>query len=271
MTRHSNDTPSPVPSASGFSWRAVFQLIRLPNCFTAIPDIWAGFFIAQFALFNNFSNPAAGEIGLFIELFTAALIGFLAYAGGVALNDVCDRAYDRVHRPERPLPSGRVYLGDAVRLVAVCALASIWLAFTFSVSAAVAVGAVWGLIVLYNLVHKRIPALGLPVMGLTRGANATAGLVIGSHTLTPELIAPGTLYVWVFPGVLALYVLSISVVARLEKRFQLAVKAVPRMILGIALLDAGIVLIVTGWPLAAVAVAVWIIPAWGLSRRFAMS
>ena len=82
--------------------RACLQLLRPANVATALADVLAGFAIA--GLGNRAALP-------WLLLATAAL-----YAGGIVLNDVFDREVDRLERPERPIPSGRIRTAHAAAL-----------------------------------------------------------------------------------------------------------------------------------------------------------
>ena len=75
---------------------AYLQLIRLPNVVTAAADSLAGWLLATGSL---------AEPGRWLPLAAASMV---LYASGTALNDVFDIEIDRVERPSRPLPSGRV-------------------------------------------------------------------------------------------------------------------------------------------------------------------
>src|SRR5262245_66140197 len=80
------------------------QLVRLPNVFTALADICLG----------------ALATGLLAERWrTFALLlpaSACLYCAGMVWNDVFDFDQDKRERPFRPLPSGRVSRGAAVRL-----------------------------------------------------------------------------------------------------------------------------------------------------------
>ena len=267
--------PAPAPSLDPPARRrAWLQLIRIPNCFTVIPDPLAGFFLGVAAVVTGGSvaDPLSVLPGeeLARILVTLGLIGFTAYAGGVAGNDVADRRWDRTDRPERPLVGGGLSLVGGVATVLVFAVLSVLLAATLSGPTLVATGVLLLTITAYNLLHKRLPRLGLPLMGLARVANLGVGYATASLIgLTAEnwvgvvgLLPPVLLYFWV---------LSISVVAKFEGRARWAVRLVPRMILGIAILDALLVLIFLGSWWAAGLVAVWILPAAWLAQRFRMS
>src|SRR5215212_9235520 len=86
--------------------RAYLELVRVPNLFTAAADVLAGYL-----------TVTAGRGTFDAEQLTWLLVSTVClYAGGVVLNDYFDEAVDRVERPERPLPSGRVTRSAARRL-----------------------------------------------------------------------------------------------------------------------------------------------------------
>src|SRR6516165_7659972 len=80
------------------------QLVRLPNVFTAAADSLAGWLLVE----GGFDGP-----GQWVPLVLASAC---IYAGGIVLNDVFDYEIDRVERPGRPLPSGKVGRGFATVL-----------------------------------------------------------------------------------------------------------------------------------------------------------
>ena len=84
------------PDRDPMAIKPYLQLVRLPNVFTAAADSLAGWLLVQ---------GTFGEPGRWLPLVLASVA---IYAGGIVLNDVFDYEVDRVERPERPLPSGRV-------------------------------------------------------------------------------------------------------------------------------------------------------------------
>ncbi len=76
--------------------RPWLQLIRLPNVVTAAADSLAGWLLATGSL---------GEPWRWLPLVVSSMV---LYASGTMLNDVFDFEIDRLERPGRPLPSGRV-------------------------------------------------------------------------------------------------------------------------------------------------------------------
>jgi len=83
---------------------AYAQLMRLPNVFTAMADIFMGFW---------FTHESLEPVGVFMLLL---LSSSCLYIAGMVLNDVFDIEQDRRERPGRPLPSGRIELKHAARL-----------------------------------------------------------------------------------------------------------------------------------------------------------
>ena len=175
--------------------RAVMELVRLPNLLTALADVWAGFFLAG----GTSADVAA--------LATLSVASMLLYAGGMALNDVCDARRDATLRPERPIPSGRLSRAAAARLAIVLLGGGLAAAACLSVRSASIAGALVASIVLYDAVLKTTP-LAPGVMGLCRALNLMLGLSVVPIVLGPATLAPVAL-VW-------LYVASLTLFARRE-------------------------------------------------------
>ena len=100
------------------------------------------------------STPAGGTFPSTGMLVLAIVAGCLIYAGGATFNDVADAEFDRRHRPERAIPSGRV----AQRTAALVAGAQM----AFGLSLLVTAGASFplalalaGTILIYDWFHKR--------------------------------------------------------------------------------------------------------------------
>jgi 1,4-dihydroxy-2-naphthoate octaprenyltransferase len=147
------------------------QLTRPANLVTAIADILAGMAIAQFA-FSDFS-PA------FLVLSTLGL-----YGGGVVMNDVFDAKLDRVERPERPIPSGKVPLRSATMLGISLLFFGILTAAMFSFLSGMIALIIAVLTVIYNRFAKHHAFLGPLTMGMCRGANLILGMSVIPESLT---------------------------------------------------------------------------------------
>lgn len=159
--------PAP-PVAAGSRSLAWWQLLRLPNVFTALADVAMGFLL---------THSAAKPRDQFAAMATASACLYLA---GMVLNDFFDRHLDARERPERPIPSGRVSAG-AARTLGFCLLgaglaaggaASLLAGETRSVLVALALAAA---IVAYDGWLKRTP-LGPLAMGACRSLNVLLGM-----------------------------------------------------------------------------------------------
>lgn len=159
--------PAP-PVAAGSRSLAWWQLLRLPNVFTALADVAMGFLL---------THSTAKPRDQFAALATASACLYLA---GMVLNDFFDRHLDARERPERPIPSGRVSAG-AARTLGFCLLgaglaaggaASLLAGETRSVLVALALAAA---IVAYDGWLKRTP-LGPLAMGACRSLNVLLGM-----------------------------------------------------------------------------------------------
>ena len=174
-------------------------LVRVPNLFTAPPDVLLGVALAV----------AAGASVLPVVIAATAVASMLFYAGGTALNDYFDADRDAIERPERPIPSGCVprrlaldlgllFLVGGVAVIAIAAPAATVVSLSLGVT-----------ILLYDGLLKGGSA-GFLAMGVTRGLNVTLGIAaVASLTDIP---------VWVFtgPAIVTGYITAITYMAAEE-------------------------------------------------------
>lgn len=153
------------PRASLLAW---LELLRLPNVFTAMADVLLGFLL---------THAGFQPVAVLVALISASSLLYLA---GMVLNDAYDLDVDRIERPGRPLPSGRIRLGTAKRLGYSLLIGGVglgWLATLLSgdprcgVVATVLAVAVW----LYDAVLKSTPWAPLG-MGACRLLNVLLGM-----------------------------------------------------------------------------------------------
>ena len=184
-----------------------------------LPTVWSNC-LAAWLLTSGLRHGAPAW-----PLLTLLVAGCSAlYLGGMFLNDACDVAFDTLHRPERPIPSGKI----SRRAVAVSGGALIALGIVFLAP----VSGVWawalaGFILLYDAIHKK-SAAGLPVMAGCRALIyplvGVAGAGAGPSSLPAML--------WVASGCMALWVLVLSLLAR--SRYS---APVPNLLAAIPLVD----------------------------------
>lgn len=177
---------------------AVAALVRVPNLFTAPPDVVLGAALAA----------GAGAAVDPLAVAGLAVASALLYAGGTALNDAFDAPVDAIERPERPIPSGAVSRRTGFGLGALLLLAGVGAAFAMTgavggaVAAAIAVG-----IVLYDGALKGGTA-GFVTLGLVRGLNVLLGTAVGDGLVSTSWLLP--------PAAVAAYVTAVTFMADRE-------------------------------------------------------
>lgn len=206
-----------------FSTRVLpyLRLVRLPNIFTAVADILAGYCLVR------------GTAVKWPELFGLMLVSACIYGGGCALNDVCDLEIDRAERPTRPIPSGAVSRRAALTLSGILLGLGWGVAFLLSPQAFWMAGLLVALVVTYDCLTKDMPFFGSLTMAACRGANLALGMMPG--------MAFG--FFWVFPIITMGYVFWLTALSNFETcgapKHYLAV--IPAAILLFVLLPAGLV------------------------------
>ena len=93
--------------------RAYLELMRHGNCLMAGISSLIAFFITAFILDSSLTD------NLFLtacQLFCIFIVVFLATGAGNMLNDYYDIEIDKINKPSRPLPSGRIGIKEAVYL-----------------------------------------------------------------------------------------------------------------------------------------------------------
>lgn len=156
--------------------------MRPANLITAIADVAAGFAI-------GFTLAGGGSIWQSLRLdptdyFLLWISTVGLYGGGVVFNDIFDLPVDRIERPERPLPSGKVSLQQAttlgISLLTVGVLAAF---FVNGIAGCLAILTAF-LALLYDGLGKHHPVWGPLNMSLCRGANLLLGVSAFPESLT---------------------------------------------------------------------------------------
>jgi len=84
--------------------------MRPANIVTSIADVLAGVAI------SGYFAGAVPSSNLIIAVLLLCLSTVGLYGGGVVFNDVFDAELDKIERPERAIPSGRVSLQEGILL-----------------------------------------------------------------------------------------------------------------------------------------------------------
>ena len=157
--------------------RAWLELTRGAN----LPTVWSNLLVGWLLAIAS----GATLDGDSFPILVAALIGatFL-YTAGMFLNDAADAVWDRSHRPERPIPSGRLPLGQAAGAGAALLILGVAAFLRVAPAALAAALMLAALILAYTRWHKARPALAPWLMGACRATLpvigfATVGFVPG--------------------------------------------------------------------------------------------
>lgn len=130
------------------------KFLRLPNVLTVPGDVLAGAALAGIP-FSQTPGPVAAVC--------------LAYLFGMTFNDLADLEEDRLHRPERPLPSGQIPLPQAKGLCLLLAGAALALLPTPGIVLLLAC------VTAYTLLKKHSPLAGGLLMASCRGLSLLIG------------------------------------------------------------------------------------------------
>lgn len=222
------------------------QLVRLPNSFTLISDTTAASLIV-----GSFLMP--------VTTFVLTLLAsFCAYWAGMILNDVVDIEEDRLSRPSRPLPAGRVspvLAGHVANGMLLIGPLLILFATTFHTSQKLWMGAAFASAILLSLTVRSYNSplkhtfVGPVLMGLCRSLNILmAGccmLSVGESDMAP------TALVW-YAVAIGVYIMGVTVYAKREESDSGA----GLLTFGVILEAAGLVLL-AGFPVWSKTVHPW--------------
>jgi 4-hydroxybenzoate polyprenyltransferase len=198
--------------------RDYLELVRPANVVTALGDILAGYAVAGLAAPRSLPWLLGASVCL--------------YAGGIVLNDVFDLAVDRVERPERPLPSGRVPVRTAAVLGGGLLVAGVGAAFAANPWAAAVAAATAGVVLLYDAWGKRQALAGPVNMGLCRAGNLALGIAAVPEALTAS---------WPILALPLVYITAVTAVSRGE------VHGGKRPVAAFALISLGLLLLALVW------------------------
>ena len=160
------------------------QLTRLTMAFGAVADIW-------FIILLTKADPQYGyletyQMNLAGALLAGATVAIGLFAYGASLNDVLDARHDSAFSPDRPIPAGRIRLGQAIVVTVGALIVAMLGGITLGIEAAGVTLLTATGILFYNAAGKYIPAIGL----------TTVGLIHAAHMLIPNVQLEFTLPVW---------------------------------------------------------------------------
>jgi 4-hydroxybenzoate polyprenyltransferase len=209
--------------------KAYLDLCRVSN----LPTVWTNV-LAAFVLAGDRFHAAT--------FFLLAISLSCFYLAGMAFNDLCDREYDRVNRPSRPIPSGRISARDArIFTMLLFAAGFIILAFASYPRALFVAILLCAVIVAYDRHHKQNPLSVLLMASCRFLVFAVVALAVAGRFPAFVILAGSVQFS---------YIMILSLIARYENNrprpFPFPV--IPVMLAGISLID-GILLAVLAKPI----------------------
>lgn len=132
------------------------------------------------------------EIITDLKLIYVSTAALLMLSAGNAINDYCDYNIDRINKPNRPIPSGRILRRNALIYASVLITFSIVLGILVNLYALGIAVLVSGLLIFYAFSLKGVPFIGnLTVSSLTAITFISGGVAVGSihGTLIPGIFA----------------------------------------------------------------------------------
>ncbi|MDR2553931.1 MAG: geranylgeranylglycerol-phosphate geranylgeranyltransferase [Fibromonadaceae bacterium] len=128
------------------------------SCFS-LCRVWNAIFAAAVCVYSFFIIKNSYEINYSDVVFLSLGVFFLvAFAN--AHNDIIDFETDKINRPNRPLPSGRIKLKTAHIIVIICVCLAIILGLISGFEFALLFAAVGALSFVYNKFMKGLPLAG---------------------------------------------------------------------------------------------------------------
>lgn len=198
--------------------KGYLDLCRVTN----LPSVWTNVLCASLLATGRFSWP-----GFLLPVFALSCY----YLAGMCLNDLCDAAHDRVHRPARPIPAGVVSSRGALLLtLALFGAGTLPLLAAPHPAGFAAALLLVAVIVWYDLWHKQHP-FSVLLMAFCRFLVFAVTALALTGRVAPAVILAGVLQFG--------YVVCISLVARREnaRATPFPFPVIPLMLAGIPLLD----------------------------------
>lgn len=199
--------------------------------FGAVSDLW--FIILLTRAESSYSYLPVNTMPLYAALLAGAVVAIGLFAYGAALNDVLDARHDSAFSPDRPIPAGRIRLGQAIVVTISSLLIAIFGSAAMGQSALHVTVLIAAGILFYNAAGRFIPSVGM----------VTIGLIHAAHMLIPNVQLTFTLPVWLVMTHAIVIIATIHVLE--EKRPRLRIKTIIGMTAG--WLTWSVIILGAGW------------------------
>jgi 4-hydroxybenzoate polyprenyltransferase len=170
--------------ALAFKLITAIRLTRLTMAFGAVSDVW--FVILLTRAEPAYTGVEVSQMPLAIALIAGAVVATGLFAYGASLNDILDVRHDSTFSPDRPIPAGRIKLGQAIVVTVASLLITVVAAAPMGRLALWIMLLVAAAILFYNAAGRFIPAVGM----------VTIGLIHAAHMMIPNAHLSFTLPVW---------------------------------------------------------------------------
>ena len=194
--------------------------MRPANIITAIADIFAGVAIAGFLI------PEIWDQELIIQILLLIISTAGLYSGGIVFNDIFDLKQDKINRPERVIPRGRVGLTEAKILGTSLFAIGLSSAFLVSTISGIIATSIMLLALSYDKYTKHHKVIGPINMGLCRGGNLILGMSINID------LAPEFLWIGLIP---VIFIAAITLTAQKETKGKNKLAIATAMLLDVSI------------------------------------
>lgn len=193
--------------------------------FSNLPTVWMN--VVTAAVLTMYSGATVDPTTIIVLAVAISLL----YCGGMSLNDFCDRHWDAIHQPFRPIPAGKASATTVgwLSVILLAAGMALLLLAPFHYGFIAGLGLLLAIIA-YDYFHKANAATVL-LMGLAR---------LWVFIVVAQALDPRWNPLILLAGALQFaYTLLVTVVARHEHNRHKAYNTpvIPRMIAGMALVD----------------------------------
>ncbi len=159
--------------------KAIIQMSRPLNCLITFLSVIAAGYLAS-GFINN------------IYIFIAGASGFLTAAAGNIINDVFDVEIDRINKPHRPMPSGKINKFLVLNIYMFINLVALILAAIININTMMIVVVTVFVMYFYSFLFKKIVLFGNFVIAVLTGlAFIFGGFAVGNYepAIIPALFA----------------------------------------------------------------------------------
>ena len=135
---------------------------------------------------------ASGSLSPLANVFIIAVAAFLIISAGNALNDLCDVEIDKINKPKRPIPSGKITRKEALTFSVILLQIGTCMGIIIGLTTFLIAFSVSVCLALYAIRLKRTPLAGNIVVGLlTALIFISGGVAVNSliGTVIPAIFA----------------------------------------------------------------------------------